>query len=257
MSNYFRVQVNAEGLAKAFGQLANEAEQAIKDGVKLASAMAYAHANELARERLHSRLTTFLDALRYKEVSEGIWAIELDESATWIDDGMKPHDMKPDLLRKNAKIGKDGQRYKVIPFSHSKNPQDQTDKEKGYADQIKAELKKRKIPLKKVELNADGSPRIGKIHGFNIDSARPSPKASHPALSGVNIYQRKDNNGNIRKDIVTFRVVSSKQTDKWFHPGLKPANIFDDTYTWVLNEFENRILPDVLASFDKSDSGAK
>lgn len=249
-SGFFKIQVDAKTLAESFGQLAQEAEQAVKDGVKLASAMAYAHANELARERLHSRLNMFLNALTYHQITDGVWSIELDESATWIDDGTGARDMKPDLLRKNAKTSKTGAKYKIIPFEHSKNPQDQTPKQKDLTAQIKNELKNRKIPFKKIELNSDGSPRIGKLHSFNIDSNKPSARAKTPALQGVNIYQRKGLNGNVRKDIVTFRVVSSKQTDMWFHPGNKPVNVFDDTYKWVLNEFEGKILPDILSSFD-------
>jgi len=246
----FKIQVDAKTLAQSFGELAQEAEQAVTDGVKLASAMAYAHANELARERLHSRLNIFLNALTYRQITNGVWAIELDESATWIDDGTQPRDMKPDLLRKNAKTAKDGSKYKVIPFDHGKNPQDQTPKQKDLTSQIRNELKNRNIPFKKIELNSDGSPRVGKLHSFNIDSGKPSARAKTDALKGINIYQRKGANGNIRRDIVTFRVVSSKQTDLWFHPGNKPVNIFDDTYKWVLGEFEGRILPDILTSFD-------
>lgn len=252
MSNgFFRVMVDSKALAESFGELKQEVEKAVTDGVRAASVMAYAHANEIARERLHSRLNTFLDALSYKQVADGVWSIELDEKATWIDDGMNPRDMKPDLLRKNYKVNKKGEKYKVIPFSHSKNPQDQTKKEKGLVDQLRKELESRKIPFKEVELNPDGSPRLGKLHTLNIDSNKPTQRSTSPALQGVNIYQRKGANGEVRRDIVTFRVVSEGQKDKWFHPGLKPVNIFDDTYSWVLNTFESKILPDVLASFDK------
>lgn len=251
MSNVFKVHVDAASLAQSFGELRQDVERAVTDGVRLASAMAYAHANELARERLHSRLRMFLDALSYKKIDDGIWAIELDEKATWIDDGMEPHDMKENLLRKNYKVAKDGSRYKIIPFDHGKPPTEQTSKQQELAQQIKSELKSRKIPYKKIEVDEKGSPRLGRLHTFNVEgSARPTPKSSHPALQGVNIYQRKNGEGKIRRDIVTFRVVSSKQTDKWHHPGLKPVNIFDDTYKWVMGEFENRILPDVLAAFD-------
>jgi hypothetical protein len=252
MSNgYYRVVVNTDSISRAFGEITQEMQLALTQGIQLASAMAFAHANELARDRLKSRLSMFLDGLSYQKITDGVWSIELDESKSWIDDGLQPRDMKPDLLRKNAKTAKDGSRYKVIPFSHDKRPQDQTDKQKELVDSIKRELKVRKIPFKKIELKSDGSPRLGKLHTLNIDSARPTSKSSHPALQGVNIYQRLGPKGAIRRDIVTFRVVSSKQTDKWFHPGLRPVSIMDDTYTWVVNEFENKILPDILASFDK------
>lgn len=251
MSNpKYRIEIDAKALAEDFGEIARDVEQAVEDAVKLASAMTYAKANELAAQKLNSRRKQFTDALSYEEIAPGIWVVSLDESALWIEDGMDPHSMVDDLLRKNPKVAKDGTRYKVIPFDHGKAPSLQTSKAKEITDQVKRELKSLKVPFKKVELNPDGSPKLGTVFKKNIPSARPTAKAKYPSLHGLTIIQSQVGE-KVKRDVMTFRVVTDKhkQEGLWFHPGIGGVKIIDEVFNWVSNEFDNKILPEVLARF--------
>lgn len=141
-------------------------------------------------------------------------------------------------------------RYKVIPFDHGKSPSMNTPKAQEIVDQIKRELRAVNVPFKKIEYNADGSPRLGKLHTFNFPSERPSRAASHPALSGLSIYQRKLQSGKVKRDIMTFRVVSSKHAgSKWMHPGLEAQNLMDEAFEWAMKTWDNEILPAIMEKF--------
>lgn len=87
-----------------------------------------------------------------------------------------------------------------------------------------------------------------------------------PLLRGLRIYQtplfEKNDKGQevpkldrkgqqqARRDIMTFRVVSSKQEGlKWQFPGIEGTHFFDDALRWVSSEWEQRLLPDLLRQF--------
>lgn len=250
-----QIHIDAEKLAQDFGDLKVEVEKAITDGAKLASTMAFSKANEMAAERLKARRETYLKALSWNEIAPGFWTVELDESAVWIDDGQEPHSMVPDLLRKNYKVSKSGEKYKVIPFKQDKAPSVLNDKGKELQRQVKNELKQRGIPYKKMELDSSGNPRLGLLHQIkDIKSEKPSKKAKFGALDGLAVYQTRDpRTMKVSRSIMTFRVVkqSHEAEGLWWHPGLNPVKIMDDTFEWVSKTFDDEILPQVLAQFDK------
>ena len=246
-----RLQLDAEKIAESFGDLKHEVEQALTEAVKQASAMTYAKTLELAEEKLNSRFEKYTNALSYKELAPGLWVVELDESAMWIEEDVPAHSMIPDLLKNNPKISKDGKKYKVIPFDQAKGPSQSSQKTREITNMLKRELKARGIPYKKIETDASGSPRVGKLHTLNINSPRPTAKAKTPALFGVNIFQTKTKSGAIRRDIMTFRVAHEKHQAEglWFHPGSEGEKIMDEAFEWIAQVFDTEILPSVLQKF--------
>jgi len=244
-----RIKIDVQSLSKQLKEYAMEAEADMRKGVANLSALSHAKIRDLAAEKLHSTRNTFLDNLsQVEEVVPGVFVITLNEAALFIEEGMERHDMKPDLLKKNAKVGKNG-RYKIIPFEHSKLPQNMTGKEQNIVQQIKQKLKEEKVPFKKIEYDAKGNPKTGKLHSFNWGGERPG-KGNTGVLQRVSIYQSKGPTGNIRRDIMTFRTVSEGQTDKWYHPGIKAAKILDEAGDWAEKEFYNSILPEIIAKWN-------
>jgi hypothetical protein len=81
-------------------------------------------------------------------------------------------------------------------------------------------------------------------------------------LSGLRIYQTliKDKHGKevnghdghpkVERSIMTFRIASSKQAGQgiWDHPGVKPMHFLEDAYQWAVDEWDNRIAPEILRS---------
>jgi hypothetical protein len=242
--------VNAEEIANQLKAFKEEARAAIEEGVKQLSSMTHAKVTELAQEKLSSTRKIYTDNLEYREVIPGLWVVSLDKPAMWIEEGRKSGDMTEDLLRKGAHTAKDGSRYKAIPFDYGKPPSQMDPFTRNLVAKIKFELKKSGIPFKKLELDAKGSPRIGKLHTMDISSPHPSSRASHPALSGLTIYQNKTAGGKVRRDIMTFRMVSDKHKGKkWIHPGRDAEKFFEQALAWAEEQWEREVLPQIMEKF--------
>ena len=255
----FKINIPVDLIAAQMQHVKKELEEDLRLAVKELSVNTRAHIAEQARNGSRKLKTTagvYIEALEGpKEDSSGnIWVISLDESANWMEDGIKPGtDMKPGLLG--------GKSSATIPFDHGKNPTQQTETQKNIQIELKAGLaqinKERKangqtpVNLKKIEKNPDGSPRIGRLHEFDIASSKPTAGAKHPALKGLAIYQSEDKKtGKVRRDILTFRTVSTQSApDSWIHPGFEGRNFFEEAYNWALQEWESSVLPRVLAKW--------
>jgi len=242
-----KINIDAASLAKEFEELASEVEKDIKDSMVNLSTIAHAKIVELASKNLHSTREIFLDNLSSPEqIADGIWVISLDQKALFIEEGLPASfDMKPGLL-KNGEVSKKGYKYKVIPFEHGAAPSQMTESAKDIVNKLRVELKKKKIPFKKIEYGADGKPRLGKLHSLNLPSDIPG-KGNTPSLQRVSVYQSAKN-GNVRRDIMTFRTVSNnpESGDKWIHPGLEAQKIMDKAADWAEQTFYDQILPEIL-----------
>jgi hypothetical protein len=245
-----KFDIDIAGIVNEFTDLKNMLTQDLQKEAENLAIMTHAKLHELASEKLKSLSKLYRDNIDFSNPEPNLWIVTLKHPAVWVDDGRKAGEMSPDLLRKDAKISSDGFRYKVIPFMHSKNPSEQAPKAQLLAQQIKTELKKEGISWKKIEYNADGSPKLGLIKSFNIDSARPSPKAKTDALKGVSIYQTKKADGSVRRDVLTFRTVSEKNADgRWIHPGREGDHLMEEVFEWAKQTWEQDILPAVLSKY--------
>lgn len=252
MSN-FLLEVDSKEIASAFGNLQKDVEAAVNKAVGALAASTHAKAMEMANDKLKTTAGTFKEALSFEKLSPTIWVVSLDmKKAGWIEEGRKAGFMEELLRGKSSKISKNGKRYAIIPFQHNKNPSEQTPKAQELMGQIKTFLKKEGIRSRKLEFNADGSPKMGLLHRFDVGSELPSAKAQYAALSGLAIYQRKDaKSGKVKKQIMTFRVITEdhKADGRWVHPGRQGAFIIDDVYKWASDTWESQILPGITASF--------
>jgi len=241
---------------------AHALQKELQVGVQALAASTHAHVLEEASKKLRSRHQTYTKATSLDRIADNVWAITLHKEALWIEDGMPAHSMIPALLAsKKAKTARDGSKYMVVPFEHAKGPTQQTTEAQSITAKLRAELKTRKIPYQKVERNPDGSPKSGLLHKLNLGgeqrgaTAHNAPWAS-PVLDGVRIYQHviKGQNGktSVRRDIMTFRVASSKHFGlKWNHPGLGGVHLIDDAFKWAGEHWEKEILPSIMARYKK------
>lgn len=245
-----KISIDPTAIASAFKELQLEIQQDIQKGVGDLAAVTHAKVAEMASQELHTSRQTLLDSLGFEQVTDGVWVVSIDESAFWIEEGIEPDtDMKPALL-KNAKTSKSGFKYKVVPFNHSTAPSKMTASATYIVSLLKKNLKKENIPFKKIEKNADGSPKVGKLHSLNFASPIPG-KGNTPALQGVTIYQTLTKTGNVRRDVMTFRTVSNSpaQAAKWKHPGLTAKHFLERASNWALKVWEDEMLPEILAKY--------
>ncbi len=246
-----KINIDVASLAAQCKEFMEEAKQDIQKGVSNLAAITHAKVAEMANSELKTTRKKLADNLGFEEVTDGVWIVSIDEDALFIEDGIEPNtDMKPGLLKGATKTSKDGHPYRVIPFEHSKAPSQLTPTAQHLVNILKEGLRKEKIPFKKIEKNADGSPRVGKIHSLDLKSPIPG-KGNTPGLRGVSIYQTVTKTGNIRRDIMTFRTVSGgpASAGKFIHPGLTPKHFLDRAAEWAENEFYSTILPEILAKY--------
>jgi hypothetical protein len=152
--------------------LADQLESKTKEAIEKLSAMMHAHIiDTIVPQKLKSTRDQFIEGLKLKKIDETAWEIVIPEDLAWIEDGIKAgFDMLPGFLKSpKAKSGKNG-KYLVIPFKHNKAPTRQSPLQAGLTKIIKDEMKKKSIPYGKIESKADGSPKIGRLHHFNISS---------------------------------------------------------------------------------------
>lgn len=193
-----------------------------------------------------------MDNVEYEKVEDGLWVVTLKEPAMWIEEGRKSGFMEELLDGKSSRTNKKGEKYAIIPFEHSKNPTEQSPKAQQLANQIKEELKSRNINWKKIEKNKDGSPRLGLLHKINIDNPRLKEAHKSSPTKGIAVYQRKDSSGNVRRDVMTFRIIHEKHRNEglWIHPGREGDKLMDKAFDWAVDAWDREILPQILAKFD-------
>jgi hypothetical protein len=160
-----------------------------------------------------------------------------------------------------------------VPFKHGpgKGPTNSTQANQDLTSTLKSEMKNRGIAFGKIEKDANGIPKTGRLHSFSIKNAplktanvpgqgkgpvgavRQGPTGL-PLLAGVSVYQNpvKGKNGEerIQRSIMTFRIASSNHKDqggRWDYPGTDPIHIFEDTLEWVKREWETKIQPQLMA----------
>ena len=246
-----KINIDVDALAKQLGDYATEVKDALQKGVSGLAAMTHAKVIEMANNELHSTRKNFMDSLGFEEISPGVWVVSVSEKGLFVEEGIEENfDMKPGLLKNATKTSKDGFKYRSIPFEHGKAPSQSSGYAQNLTARIKYNLKKEGIPFKKIEKNADGSPRVGKLHTLDFGGEVPG-KGNTPVLKGVSIYQSVTKTGNVRRDILTFRTVSDgpKGQGKWIHPGKEPKKFLDRVLTWAENEWEQNILPDILSKY--------
>lgn len=248
-----KIKIDTSKIAQQFKSFAIEVEQDLNKGVANLAAITHAKVAEMASEELHSSRKQFTDNLGFEEVQPGVWVVSVDQGGLWVEEGIAPNtDMKPGLLKGATHTSKDGHKYRVIPMDHGKAPSQMNGYAQGLVARIKSNLKKEGVPFKKLETDANGSPRTGKLHTFNFKSEIPG-KGNTPALHGVSIYQTMTKTGNVRRDILTFRTVTDGPAgaDKFFHPGFEPKKFLDRAADWAVQEWEQKILPEILGKYEK------
>lgn len=243
-----RFDIDIDAITREFRDVKKEMDKELKSSVRGLASMTHAKVLELATNELRSLSKMYKDNVSFQEIEENLWVVSLDEKALWIEEGRKSGFMEELLNGKSGKTNKQGEKYAVIPFEHSKNPSEQSSQARDLSNLIKAELKRKKIPYRKVEYHPDGSPKLGLIHRFDVKSARLKEHHKDEPLKGVAIYQRKDKAGRVQRDVMTFRVIheNHREEGKWVHPGREGDKLMDKAFKWAMNEWENKILPEIL-----------
>lgn len=249
-----KFNIDIDILSKQIGGMKDGVKKDLIQSAESLANMTHAKTLELATEELTSLAKLYKDNIEFSTPAEGFWVITLKEPALWIEEGRKNGFMQELLDGKSSRMGKNG-RYAVIPFVHNINPTEQSYKAHDLAQEIKFELKKKGVNWKKIEYNQDGSPRLGLLHRFDLETARPTEAQKdihkHSLTKGVAVYQRKDGAGKVKREVLTFRVITEghKQEGLWIHPGRQGNKILDKSFEWAMDTWEKDIIPAIFAKY--------
>lgn len=253
-----KLNIDVQKLADSVNSLVEEVIGDVRKGVQRLSAQTHAKILELATSELKTSKKKYMDALSTpEEVAPGVWVITLDADALWIEDGLPENfDMKPGLL-KNAKTSANGSRYQVIPFEWSKNHRQNSGNQQMLVNELQSKLKNEGIAWKatknNIVTNPDGTPKIGKIGEASLGNpgGRLAYKnAKTPLFNKINIYQSLTKTGNIRRDVISFRTISSNsKPDSWIHPGTEKKEFMDKALQFMEEVWERDMLPEILNKY--------
>lgn len=270
-------KVNLREVAEKVGARAEELAQRVNDEVKNLSISTHAFVVNHANQKLEGwkRSHFFGEGgknVRWNEVAPNIWVVEIDESVRWIEEGRDPTSMATSdwLLKpgaKGVKTAKDGSTYRVIPFTHASK----TGSGKAQYDSpevasiIKKQMREKGISLSKIDRDQFDKPRLGVVQKLGINKKRSrypeglfsaprdkrvadqlnlKPHHGHHYLNNAVVVQRevqgKDGSTKISRDVVTFRVVSSKHQaeGRWMYPRVEPLNSIPEAYKYAESEWE-------------------
>lgn len=231
----------------SLSDIGNQIESAVDSIGQQIAVQAYSHAATLASTKLHSTKEPFLQALAIGKEDDGTWLLVLDASAMWIEENSPGGSMLDSLLNSpKAKTGKSGEKYLSVPFQQNK-PNAATSLTATVANAMSS----KGLSLSGIESHANGQPKTGLLHSFDI----PTPKGSSsknlegpsgiPFLKGVRVYQsqKTDKTGKSKTErfVATFRMASESQRGKgiWDQPSRDGAHIMDETYDWCLGKFSS------------------
>lgn len=245
----YSVEESLRSLEKDIKDLTKEMTEKARRSVELLAGTAYDMIAREAQEKLKSTRKLYTDNLNIKKISSSgdntIHAVVLYKPARWIEEGMPAHNMIDDLTSgpKSRAYKKGGGRWNIIPFEHTKPSQQRSEQQTRISDHINKELKA--MGLNKVIKGRDGKPIMGRAVSLSLLHHPPGVTRKDvwrtPLLSGLTIYQSaktgkdgeilrtKKGAMKVKKDIFTFRVVSTRQRDSglWDHPGLEGLKAFE------------------------------
>lgn len=251
-----KLEIDVDAITEQLKTSTKEMQTDLEKGVANLAKMTHAKLLELADENLSALKTMYRDNVEYLEPAQiggdKLWIVRLKEPALWIEEGRKSGFMEELLDGKSSKTSQDGKKYAVVPFKHNENPSQQSSSAQQLANQIKEAMNNKNISWGKIEYGADGSPRTGKLHSFNVESARIKENHKSPLTYGVNVYQKKQADGSVRRDIMTFRIIHEdhKEEGKWNHPGRNGDKLMDAAFEWATDMWEREIFPKIVSKYE-------
>ena len=259
MSN-LKINLNISDLTKYLEKFAQDIAKDVEQGIKGLAKSTHTHIMEETSKKLDKwDRQKYLDNLSQAEqINDFLWVITLNEPAKGIEEGRPAWDMKGEpgkwgLLKNPDGKTKDGREYKIIPMEQGKESNsfspEKLAQNKEMVSTLKTFLKSKGVPLRKLEVDSKtGSPRLGKLHSFNIPSAIPG-KGNTPQLSGLNIYQVKnEKTGKVARMMTTFRT-AVKGDGKWMHKAIDSKNLFQEAADWANSEWDKEWLPKIIMKY--------
>lgn len=283
----FHIQINTDEMAQKLNQVRSVIEKVVKPAIQNLSIQTHAfivnEANNTIKNGFHREFYLGLGEygkdskdsdqapgvdqsaknVRWSKLGDGMWMVELDSKADFIEKGRESQFMDW-LLKpgdKGVKRSKDGSFYRAIPFRHTQNGKATPNTKPAFPTLIKKQAQREGVSLSKIDMDESGKPKIGMIHKLSMQPtgtqaempsffSKPRTKEDSEAsglpehggiykLQDTSIIQRVGPKGKVLREAVTFRVISDKHKNegRWMAPKVEAANIFPKAYEWAQNQW--------------------
>jgi hypothetical protein len=240
-------KINVDDITKGFGDLKKNIENDVQNAAKALATMFYTSVSDKVQQNLHSTRKLYMDNLNPPvEIEPGIFLISLNSAAVFLENGKSAGPMTGLLNSPSAKDGANG-KYIAIPFVHSNAPSTMTASAQSVSQGIRAELKKRSIAYKTLEMDEKGQPKIGILHQFTVKGNKLKDSHKSGPMEGINVVQRVGASGKIERSVVTFRTMSEK--NPWISPEMKPHHFFESSLEDAIKMWNEQILPDIMKNY--------
>lgn len=267
----YRFSINVDEVARQVQKDVAQVRARVTDEVRKLSISTHAFVIAKANAELDGYIRkAFLGEnnknVRWEQVADRIWAVTIDESAAWIEEG-KPSVFMRWLLDNNpkAKTAKDGSRYAAIPMTQARlsGGKKMNNPKVAYETIIKNAMKQEGISIKRIERNDDGTPKTGILHKLSIQppgtrdqfpgmfsiprSQETAARVGLPAhdgifhLKGAVVTQRLDAKNKPVREVITFRTISSKheaEGNRWMSKAVQPFGALEAASQYAKEEWE-------------------
>ena len=101
-------------------EITSEQEMNLKMAIRQLADVAFMECHRLAKERLHTKLKDYEQALKFMPAGTDGYRIELEGDMVEYDEGFEPFNLKPGLLHgPHAKVSEKGVPYNIVPIKAS------------------------------------------------------------------------------------------------------------------------------------------
>ena len=268
----YKVSINLEELARNLGKEIAAVRARVYQEVSALAASTHAFVVRYAQQHLSGwQLKYFMGEdnknVRWARISDNIWVVEIDPSVEFIENGRDITFMGAWLLRPGdpgVKRSKAGKLYRSIPLVQARGRGGAFDAPNPtLAAIVSATLKKERISLKKLDLDAEGNPVLGVIKKIAMEA--PFPQSQVPELyskprdtvmagltglrphggiyklQGLAITQSKDKgSGRVKREAVVFRTIHEghELEGRWMYPKVDGLKSLEAAYAYAQTQWE-------------------
>jgi hypothetical protein len=240
------------------------------------------HIETLAKEKLHSSLNDYLDAVKVR-MENYVLIVEMDED-NWIACAVEhgasawsmnnPPNGKGHLNSPKAKTSKSGHKYAVVPMGKEvggkAGPSEKSKRIQEKINQVmkRPDIRSNKWGVKsKLHTDLGGKMVTGVFPGGKIIESQQIETGGDPDISGLYrtrtfanaeefSHKQVSKKGMPKWNLVLFRTISENPSSKqWQHPGITAVNILKDTELWTVEFIEKRLQYNIQKELKKMGIG--
>lgn len=280
----YKISINLEEVARQLGKEVQAVRTRIRQEVAALTASTHAFVVRYAQQHLSGwKLQYFMGEngknVRWAQISDNIWVVEIDPSVEFLETGRDETFMGKWLLRPGdpgVKRSKAGKLYRSIPITQARGKGGEFhNPDPLLATIVRSTLRKERISLNRIETDEQGTPLLGVLKKISMEApleqsqipelfSKPrdttmaglsglKPHGGIYKLGGLAITQRKDKqSGRIMREAVVFRTIHEghEAEGRWMYPKIEGIKSLEAAMAYA-NEQWQQIVRDMQSEMTR------